>query len=176
MEMWETAPAGSTKKTTEPSYFLAIERAFGAEYNALVKQRARHFIDGLAETDEDDWSGALLEMMGRRFPVEAKEIYREFVESRSTHRRRTVINALWNSALAAELLPPLLDDTRPLHYTDGARVCDRAAQAISNNQQEISFNSETSRRSRDDQIHKIKLHCLGIGVRKTRSDKALDAK
>jgi hypothetical protein len=156
------------KATKDVHRFLVLSRAYGGEHDALVLQRTLEFIESLPETDGYDGTGiALLRMLGDRFPVEARRIYEQFIKSESTHRRDTVINALWYSDLAPELLPPLLDDKRPLNYSNHARVCDRAAQAISNNGKNLSFRGDSAEESRDKQIQKIKTECIGIGVRKT---------
>jgi hypothetical protein len=154
------------KTTKDVHYFLALSQAYGAEHDSLILQRAKKFINTLPD-DEDSPVQSVLVMMGERFPAEARKIFVTFVESQSLHRRDAVINALWYSPLAPELLPPLLADKRGLRYLSGGRVCDRAAQAISNNEKAISFNDEATEKSRDEQIQKIKLHCIGIGVRKT---------
>jgi hypothetical protein len=153
------------QSTSNMTCFWILQQAFGPEHDPLVLKRTLSLIDALPE---DGDAQLVLGLLIDRFPSEAKPICRQFVESPNLHRKDGVINALWSSSLAPELLKPLLDDKRPFgHYTAGDRVCDRAAQAISNNLPESEFDSEWSEATRDKQIYKIKLQCIGIGVRKT---------
>jgi hypothetical protein len=157
--------------TTNDRNFLVLQRAFGPEHDILVRQRMLGWIEAFPESG-DVWDGdSLLRALIERFPSDARPLCKQFIESPSLRRKDIVINVLWNHPWAPELLPPLLEDQRPFgHYSEGDRVCDRAAQAISNNLPDQSFDSDSPVASRDEQIHKIKLQCLGIGVRKTSSD------
>ncbi len=158
------------KTTKNVHYFLSLTQAYGEEHDSLVLQRALEFTESLPESDAYS-AEPVLGMIAKRFPADAKKVFLTFVESESLQRRDAVINALWYNPLALELLPPLLDDKRDLgHYTSRGRVCDRAAQAISNNEQAITFSNAAPEQYRDGQIQKIKLHCIGIGVRKTGTD------
>ena len=155
------------QSTSNVTCFWILQQAFGPEHDPLVLKRTLSVIEALPE---DGDSQLLLRLLIERFPDEAKPICQQFVESPNLRRKDAVINALWSSSLAPELLQPLLDDRRPFgHYTAGDRVCDRAAQAISNNLPDSEFESEWSVESRDKQIYKIKLQCIGLGVRKTES-------
>lgn len=150
----------------DPYYFVDVQSGFGREHDPLILKRTLSFIEGLPKDKEGRGDSSLLAMLGLRFPEQAIPIYKEFVASPTKERRDTIINELWSSPLAPELLPPLLEDKRLLKYAANARVCDRAAQAISNNAQEVEFDDESPEATRDELIQKIKAHCLGTGVGK----------
>ena len=136
--------------TEDHRYFLALQYGFGREHDSLVLKRAMTFVEAISEDSNDRLANdLLLRMMGERFPKQALQIYKQFVASPSKHRRDMVINALWDSPLAPELLPPLLEDKRSLDDTDKARVCDRAAQAIRNNTPEVKSGSDSPATTHD---------------------------
>jgi hypothetical protein len=154
------------KSTQDPYYFIWLQEGFGAEHDALVLKRAKDFINAITGDTSDGPGDSLLKMMGERFPEEALPILKEFVASPSLARRHAVINALWNSPLAGELLPPLLEDQRKIDFPlVRIRVCDRAAQAISNNNENLKFDDESPQGTRDQQIEKFKAE-LGKEERK----------
>ena len=63
------------RTTAHVRYFLALERSFGEENEALVLRRAMHFVNTVPESRSYDVCGtALLEMLARRFPAEAKHL------------------------------------------------------------------------------------------------------
>lgn len=130
--------------TQDQGYFLALQYGFGREHDPLVLKRAMTFVEAIPQANSDRWDNvSLLQLMRDRFPKDALPIFKQFVASESKERRDTVINVLWDSPLALDLLPPLLEDKRPLDYNDHARVCDRAAQAIRNNTPEVKSGSDS---------------------------------
>ena len=155
------------KTTPNESFFVETLPAFDGSFNKLIQRRCKELLQALP--DETDQGRQLLRVIGERFPEETKEIYREFVVSDSTGRRETMCRTLWyGHPLAPEILSPFLNDKRHLpSFSIPVRVCDRAARAISNYEKSCTFDDDASCSKRDEQIQKIKLQCIGIGVRRT---------
>lgn len=152
----------------DPYFFIDLQEGFGREHDPLIMKRAMTFIEALPVDKEGRGDESLLEMMGERFPDQALPIYKQYVASSSIQRRHTVINALWSSPLAPELLPPLLEDKRVFHYPIArVRICDHAAQAISQVTGIVKFDSDFPEATCDELIQKIKAHCVGIRNDKT---------
>lgn len=146
------------RTTANVDYFVAALPAVDGADPPLL-QSARRILDGLpADTRQ---GRELLEMIGQRFPNQARSIYKDFLRPGSARRADTMCVVLWyGDPLSIELLAPLLDDKRPLEgFTVPMRVCDRAAQAISNTTEEITFDSDWSTAMKDKQIVKLKEYC-----------------
>jgi hypothetical protein len=147
------------KTTANYDYFMAALAAIDRPNDQLTLERAR---DLLAKLPEDTSQGlGLLQMIGERFPDEARSIYKSFLATGSVSRAATMCCVLWyNNPMSVEVLAPLLDDKRLVPgFSDSTRVCDRAAQAISNTSEKIRFDSEWSTEKKDQQIEKLKQYC-----------------
>lgn len=147
------------KRSANESYFMAALPAVDRGQDGIVGEAARRLLAGLpADTKSGE---QLLQMIGQRFPSEAKWVYQSFLSIGSANRAETMCRVLWyGNPLSKELLAPLLDDRRELAgFSRPMRVCDRAAQAISHTSKEIRFESEGSLKNRDAQIEKLKQFC-----------------
>ena len=96
--------------TTNDEYFMAALPAVDKSNDGLVLRRARELLAALpSETDRGE---SILQMIGERFPEQAKSVYRTFLATGSTQRAWTMCNVLWyGNPMAKELLAPLLDDS-----------------------------------------------------------------
>ncbi|MBW3600305.1 MAG: hypothetical protein KY475_23935, partial [Planctomycetes bacterium] len=153
------------KTTRSDAYFMAALPAVDRKHDAVVLESARRILAGLPE--DTDCGALLLEMIGERFPAEARAVYKSFLAAGSAGRAETMCRVLWyGDPLSKEILAPLLDDKRPLPgFIVPMRVCDRAAQAISHTSESISFDSEWSPARKDRQIERIKQYCREAGPR-----------
>ncbi|OAI39037.1 hypothetical protein AYO40_06155 [Planctomycetaceae bacterium SCGC AG-212-D15] len=145
--------------TANEEYFMAALPAIDRTQDRLIADAAYKL---LARLPEDSKAGqGLLRMVGERFPNEAKTVYRSFLSTGSANRAETMCCVLWyGHPLAKEILAPLLDDRRELTgFSIPMRVCDRAAQAISHASKDIRFDSDWSRKKKDEQIEKLKQYC-----------------
>ena len=145
--------------TSLEAYFMAALPAVERSDDPLIFARARKLLANLPKDTKDGED--LLQMLGDRFPSEAKEVYQSFVANGSALRAATMCNVLWyGHPLACEILAPMLDDKRALAgFSIPIRVCDRAAQAISHSIEQIRFDEEWDEARRDRQIEKIKQFC-----------------
>ena len=145
--------------TANADYFMAALPAVEPKHNELVLQSARRILAALP--DDTDQGEALLSMVGRQFPDRAKSIYQAFLATGNARRAETMCRVLWyGHPLAPDLLAPLLDDKRSLPgFSTPMRVCDRAAQAIENGSQELSFDEDWSTARKDSAIEQIKQYC-----------------
>ncbi|HUY89282.1 MAG TPA: hypothetical protein VMV10_11150 [Pirellulales bacterium] len=145
--------------TSHEAYFMAALPAIDRSDDPLVFVRARRLLANLPKNTKD--GETLLQMLGDRFPSEAKAVYQSFIANGSAQRAATMCNVLWyGHPLACEILAPMLDDKRELAgFSIPIRVCDRAAQAISHSIEQIRFDEEWDEARRDRQIEKIKQFC-----------------
>lgn len=150
---------GLVRKTLNDAYFMAALPAIDREHDALILDRAKTILRGLPE--DTDQGRDLLELIGERFPVDAREIYESFIANGSAQRAETMCVVLWyGNPLSKVILAPLLDDKRPLSgFSIPMRVCDRAAEAISQTSEAIEFDSEWGTERKDRQIEKLKEYC-----------------
>lgn len=146
-------------KSANEAYFMAALPAIDRSHDKQVLESARKLLDGLP-TDAKDGE-EVLQMIGERFPDDAKQVYRTFLATGSAIRAKTMCYVLWDrNQLSMELLAPLLDDKRELSgFSVPMRVCDRAAQAISHSANDIPFNSGWSTKRKDEQIEVLKQFC-----------------
>jgi hypothetical protein len=150
------------RSTQNALYFMAALPTVDRDDDELVLDEARRVLAGLPDDINDAYEvQSLLQMIGERFPDEAKAIYRAFLATGGAQRAETMCRVLWYSdPLAIELLAPLLDDQRELPgFSIPMRVCDRAAQAISHTSPNIRFDSEWSTERKDRQIEVLKKYC-----------------
>ena len=147
------------KSTANDGYFMAAIPAVDRKQDQVVLQSARRILAGLAP--DTDQGQLLLMMIGERFPSDAKSVYRNFLAAGSARRAETMCRVLWYShPWSAEILAPLLDDNRSLSgFAIPMRVCDRAAQAISNGAPRREFDSDWGTAEKDRAIEKIKKYC-----------------
>ena len=147
------------KLSANEAYFIAALPAIDRTEDKAIADAARKLLAKLPK-DSKDGEG-LLQMIGKRFPNEAKEVYRSFLSTGSANRTETMCRVLWyGHPLSKEILAPLLDDKRELSgFSIRMRVCDRAAQAISHTSKNIRFDSEWSMKTKDDQIERLKQYC-----------------
>ena len=145
--------------TSREAYFMAALPAVDRSDDSLVFVRARKLLANLPQDTKEGED--ILQMLGDRFPSEAKAVYQSFVANGSAQRAATMCNVLWyGHPLACEILAPMLDDKRSLTgFNISMRVCDRAAQAISHSIEQIQFDDEWDEARRDRQIEKIKQFC-----------------
>jgi len=103
----------------------------------------------------------MLQMIGERFPDEAKRIYKGFLSKGSARRAKTMCFVLWyGNPMSRDVLAPLLDDKRELDgFAIPMRVCDRAAEAISHTTDEITFDCAWSVQRKDATIVTLKEYC-----------------
>lgn len=145
--------------TANDEYFMAALGGLDETDDATVLHLTKKILRGLpANTDQ---GRSMLEMIGKRFPDDAKEVYKEFLKSNSPQRAETMCRVLWyDNPFSKEILAPLLNDKRKLEgFSIPMRVCDRAAQAISHTTNEIEFDSDWSTRRKDAVIEKLKEYC-----------------
>lgn len=147
------------KTTRNPEYFMAALAGLEKSDDQLILDRSTRILDGLPRNT--DQGHALLQMIGNRFPENARDIFQSFLSKRSTQRAETMCSVLWHgSVYATEVLEPLLDDKRKLDGFDiPMRVCDRAAEAISHATDRIGFDSQWSLARRDRAILELKQFC-----------------
>jgi hypothetical protein len=126
---------------------------------SLVLELATKLLGGLPS--DTDRGASILQMIGERYPDEARRIYKDFLRTGSARRAGTICVVLWyGNPLAKEILAPLLDDKRSLEgFAIPMRVCDRAATAISQTTDEIQFDSEWSIAQKDEVIARLKQYC-----------------
>jgi hypothetical protein len=149
------------KTTTNDEYFMAALPAIDRSHDALVLKRARELLARLPpDTDRGE---SILQMIGQRFPEQAKTVYRSFLATGSAGRAETMCVVLWyGNPMAVEILAPLLDDKRSLPgFSTPMRVCDRAATAISQTSEKLSFDSDWSTAKKDQAIERIRQYCRG---------------
>ena len=143
------------KTTSNDDYFMAALAGLDMSDDALVLGLATKILDGLpADTKH---GVEMLTTIGKRFPKEANRIYKAFLAPGSPQRGETMCEVLWyGNPMSKEILAPLLDDKRALEgFTVSMRVCDRAAQAMSN-AGAIDFDSGWSTEHKDRTIAKLK--------------------
>jgi hypothetical protein len=151
------------KRTKNDDYFMAALAGLDKIDDAVVLELATRILDGLPiETDQGH---KMLTMIGDRFPKDAKRIYKAFLAPGSSQRAKTMCGVLWyGNPMSKEILAPLLDDKRILPgFERPTRVCDRAAQAISNATDGIKFDSEWSTSQKVEAIAKLKEYCRNAG-------------
>jgi hypothetical protein len=147
------------KTTPNVGFFMAALPAVEPKHDEAVLRSALRILAALpADTDQGK---DLLTMIGKRFPAQAKSIYRSFLSTGSVRRAGTMCEVLWyGNPMAKEVLAPLLDDKRLLPaYPRPMRVCDRAATAISQASRQIRFDSDWSTTERDQAIERLKQYC-----------------
>jgi hypothetical protein len=151
------------KTTNNDDYFMAALSGLDRADDPVVLESVKRILDGLPPNT--DHGAKMMVMIGERFPKEAKQIYKSFLVPGSVERAETMCQVLWyGNPLSRELLVPLLDDKRPLQgFSIPMRVCDRAAQAISNGTDEIKFDSEWSISEKDAAIARLKEYCRKAG-------------
>jgi hypothetical protein len=147
------------KKTSNEGYLVAALPAIDRRLDPLILDRARSILKNMPDDTREGYE--LLTVVDERFPNESQEIFKEFLSRGSARRAATMCLVLWSGrAPARTLLAPLLDDRRPLEgFAVPTRVCDRAAQAITNTAAEIVFNPEGDTATNDRQIERLKNYC-----------------
>ncbi len=147
------------RQSANEAYFMAALPANDRTQDRVIADAARKLLARLPEDTKD--GRELLEMIGERFPNEAKAVYRSFLAKRSANRAETICCVLWyGHPLSKEILAPLLDDKRELSgFTIPMRVCDRAAEAISHTSKDNPFDSDWGVKRKDEQIAKLKQYC-----------------
>ena len=150
---------GIIRTTKNDAYFMAALGGVDRSHDSMVLDLAKTILDRLPR-DTDQGEG-MLQMIGERYPLQAKSIYKRFLGTGSARRAGTMCSVLWyGSPLSKEILGPLLDDTRYLEgFAIPMRVCDRAAQAISHTTDEITFDTEWDIKRRNEVIMKLKQYC-----------------
>jgi hypothetical protein len=150
------------KTTSNDEYFMAALAGLDKTDDALVLGLATKILDGLPS--ETKQGVDMLTMIGKRSPKEAKRNYEAFLAPGSSQRAETMCEVLWyGNPMSKEVLAPLLDDKRNLpNFASPTRVCDRAAQAISN-AGGIEFDSDWSISARDKAIATLKEYCRNTG-------------
>ena len=148
------------KQTDNDTYFLHALAGLGDVEDKLVWDNATRILKTLP--DDTDRGDGILQLIAERFPDTAEDTFKTFLSTGSAKRAETMCRVLWyDHPLSCKVLAPSLDDRRELSgFSIPIRVCDRAAQAISNAIDEIEFNSEWPRRRKDATIVKLKKHCL----------------
>jgi hypothetical protein len=151
--------AAVIQTTSNEAYFWAALPAMDRSRDELVWKSAVAMLDKLPP--DADRGLELLKMIGQRFPDRAQAVYLKFMAPGTVQRAEVLCNVLSNgNPMAIEVLAPLLDDKRPLTgYPLPMRVCDRAAEAMSEAEKAISFDSRYGEASRDKQIEAIKEYC-----------------
>ncbi len=144
------------KTTTNPAYFIVALPCADDSQRERVFELAISVLEGLPA--DTDYGQSLLTMIGDRYPEKAESVYKTFLQTGSAKRADTICKVLWyGKPISVAVLSPLLDDKRPLpDLTVPIRVCDRAAEAISNTTDDISFDSSWSIAAKDKNILLIK--------------------
>ncbi len=155
------------EKTTDEDMFLACCPGIDKQHDDAVFQRLVEFLElqfvGLEEVGHP---GCLVQM-GERFPNRAKDFFTKYLEINSTERRRSLCYTLMETCgeLSIDLLSPLLSDktkTEDGHQSGenavfvNFRICDLAAESISMNCPELSFNPTETYKDMDRQIEAMK--------------------
>ena len=144
------------QRTRSADYFMAALEGVNQPKGDTVLVLAKKVLEGLPK--DTDQGENMLQMIGERYPGSARGIYLDFLKTGSARRAETMCRVLWyGNPLSKEILAPLLDDKRDLEgFSSPMRVCDRAAQAISNTTDKIRFDSEWTAAQKDEAIIKLK--------------------
>lgn len=147
------------KTTTNPAYFIAALPCVDDSQREQVFDLAIIVLEGLPA--DTDYGESLLAMIGERYPKKAESVYKTFMQTGSAKRAGTICKVLWyGKPISTEVLSPMLDDKRSLPgFTVPIRVCDRAAEAICNTTDAISFDSSWDTARKDKRLPAIKQYC-----------------
>ena len=146
------------RTTTNDQYFMAALPAIDRSNDALILRRARELLAALpADTDRGE---SILQMIGERFPEQAKSVYQTFLARAAPASMDHVQCSLVRQPDGGRATRPLLDDKRTLPgFPASIRVCDRAATAVSQASGQIRFDSDWSTTEKDQTIERLKEYC-----------------
>lgn len=158
-------------RATDPDVVRASMRSVGPDDPARIIERASAMIARLPDAEGGSFGDGyhLLIAIGNYGGVEAKPLFRRYLDRRSVQRCRSACHALREvrGEWAAELLAPLLDDRREAEGWDYAvnppenfprlriRICDEAAVTIAGASEALSFEMRGTHADLDRQIRVI---------------------
>ena len=158
--------------TTNPDILRFAGMAMeGANANDFRK-RLEESISKLPETEQGPYGDGynLLVSLGRQFGTEARPVFEHYMQNASLQRRRSMCKVLANvrGDWAVDLLGPLLEDSRLADGWDYSvipgqneprlpiRICDEAAETISQNFPKLRFKMAGQHSDLDRQIQKMR--------------------
>jgi hypothetical protein len=155
-------------RATDPDVVVASMRSVGPDDPAKTRERAARMLAALPGDEDGPFGDGyhLLVALGKYGDAGAKSIFRTYLETRTVQRCRSTCHALRaaRGEWAAELLAPLLDDSREADGWDYAvnpaqneprlpiRICDEAAETIAGGNKDLPFELRGTHADLDHQI------------------------
>jgi HEAT repeat protein len=144
------------RRTDDAKVMAAIVSSLKETEPEIILSRLRDLLKKLPATEKDsrgeghEWLRLLAEYLGDT----AKPEFERYLDKASEQRRWTVCSVLEETRpkWALEFLAPMLAD----RTGEGVRVCDKAAEVLSQIHPELKFDMEGTGEERDRQIEKIR--------------------
>ena len=159
------------QSTSDPDILRATVLAMDPENATAFRQRLEEFISNLPKTEGGPFGEGyeLLVTLGQQFGTEARPAFERYLQNASLQRRRSMCRVLAKvrGEWSIDLLAPLLLDTRPAEGWTYAvvrgqneprlpiRICDEAAETISQNFPKLAFEMEGEHAHLDKQIERM---------------------
>lgn len=155
------------KRTTDTQILLAALPGIESSQSDFARQRLSEMIDQLPADEHGPFGQGynLLVALGEKFGSKAKPAYARYLKDASLQRWRSMARILRKTRreLAVELLAPALMDKREVGWTYALvpgkneprrpiRVCDEAAETISQSRPDLNFKMEGEHEELDRQI------------------------
>lgn len=171
-------------KTSDLELFLAALPGIEKSQVPLALKRSEEFIRRIKQQKEEKRASLsrevkaitsydasrILEIIASRFPESAVDFFNEYLSKADFGEIYDLGHALErvNGPVVADTLARLLKDKRVLkdESPNPTRVCDFVARIISDEEEQLSFQANSSEQVRDEQIGRIWQHCTGIGIRR----------